>query len=221
MAYMQKLEGAKARGDDIGISSKTAIEICSFLRGMELEKALATLARVQKKNQAVPFKRFTDGVGHRPGKMGAGRYPVKAAGEFIKLFNNAKANASDKGMTGTLIIAHLSANRASRPFRNRSKYRGEFKRTHVEVILTERKSDKKPVAKVKPVQEKPKTDVKPKAAPVPKVEKKIDTKPVETAPKPAPKVEEKKEAPKAVEKKVEEKPVPKVEQKSESQEAKE
>lgn len=194
---------ARSRGLDLAVSTKVAIEVCNFLRGKELEKALAILNRVVDKEQAIPFKRFTDGVGHKPGKIGAGRYPVKAAKEFIKLLNNAKANATTKGMTGTLVVSHIAANKASRPVRNRTKYRGEFKRTHVEIIITERKEKPKaqkqkaapaakPAAKPAP-KEAPKAEEKPKAEP-----KKEEPKPeVKEAPKAAPeeKPEPKKEAP--------------------------
>jgi large subunit ribosomal protein L22 len=136
--YMTELPlSARAIGRNLSVSSKQCIEICSHIRGRKLETAIAILERVRKKEEAVPFRRFTNGVGHRPGKMAAGRYPMKAAGEFLELLRGVKANASAKGLGGELIIAHLAANRAARPVRNRSKHRGSFKRTHVEVIVTE------------------------------------------------------------------------------------
>lgn len=159
--YMQQFEkAAKARGDDLPISTKVAIEICSYLRGRELEQAMRTLERVMRKEQAIPYRRFTDGVGHKPGRgMASGRYPIKAAGEFLKILRNAQANATNQGMTGTLVIQHIAANRASRPMRNRAKFRGEFKKTHVEVIIIETEpaaskpaapAAKKPVKKTAP-----------------------------------------------------------------------
>lgn len=143
-AYMQPFpkQTAKAMGRDLPISPKVAIEVCNFLRGKEVEAAIKTLERVQKKIQAVPYKRFANAAGHKPG-MAAGRYPIKAAGEFLKLLANAKANAESQGMTGTLKITHLAANRASEPFRQRAKFRVTFKRAHVELFLTEDKTEPK------------------------------------------------------------------------------
>jgi large subunit ribosomal protein L22 len=129
-------KAAKAMGKDLPISPKVAIEICNFIRHQEVDKAIAILGRVQEKKQAIPYKRFPNAAGHKPG-MAAGRYPIKASGEFLKLLNNAKANAANQGLTGTLIITHIAAQRANEPFRNRAKERITFKRAHLEVVLTE------------------------------------------------------------------------------------
>lgn len=138
-ATLNRQASAKAMGRDLPISPKVSIEICNFIRGKKVEKALSILHRVEDKVQAIPYRRFPSAAGHKPG-MAAGRYPVKAAGEFIKLLENAKVNASNQGLTGTLKITHIAANRANEPFRSRAKERVTFKRTHVEVILTEDKT---------------------------------------------------------------------------------
>gem|GEM_PF-1848819 len=131
---------AKAIGHDLQISPKVSIELSNFLRGREVEKAIAILNRVILKTQAVPYKRYTNGPGHKPG-MASGRYPVKASGEFLKLLNNAKANAANQGLTGTLVITHIAANKAAEPFRQRAKERNSFKRCHVEIILTQQTAE--------------------------------------------------------------------------------
>jgi large subunit ribosomal protein L22 len=170
---------AKAMGKDLPISPKVAIEICNYLRGKEIDAAIATLERVKEKKQAIPYKRFPNGAGHKPGKgMAAGRYPVKASGEFLKLLHNAKANAANLGLTGTLVVSHIAAQRANEPFRAYAKERITFKRTHVEVILTEATASEKKAHKPK--------------AEAPKAEK-----PATTAPKPT------KSAPKKAENKTE------------------
>lgn len=133
---------AKAIGKDLPISPKVSIEISNFLRHKELDAAITILKRVQEKRQAVPYKRFANAAGHKPG-MAAGRYPIKAATEFLKLLENCKANASNQGLTGTLKITHIAAQRANEPYRNRAKERITFKRAHVEVIVTEDKTEKK------------------------------------------------------------------------------
>nr|AJS11953.1 50S ribosomal protein L22P [uncultured archaeon] len=149
---------AKAMGKDLPISPKVSIEICNYLRGKEIDAAIATLERVKEKRQAIPYKRFANGAGHKPGKgMAAGRYPVKASGEFLKILRNAKANAANAGLSGTLIITHIAAQRANEPFRAYAKERITFKRAHLEVVLTEgvskeaakvaRNAAKKPAAK--------------------------------------------------------------------------
>lgn len=141
-ATLNRQTSAKAMGKDLPISPKVAFEICNFIRHREVENAIAILKRVTEKKQAIPYKRFPNAAGHKPG-MAAGRYPIKAAGEFLKLLENAKANASNQGLSGTLKITHIAAQRANEPFRNRAKERITFKRAHLEVILVEDKTEKK------------------------------------------------------------------------------
>ena len=141
-ANLQRSTCAKAIGRDLQVSPKASIELANFLRGKELERAIRILNRVIEKKEAIPYKRFTNGPGHKPG-MAAGRYPVKAAGEFLELFANVKANASNQGLTGTLMITHLAVNRASESFRARAKERHTFKRCHVEVIVTQATAEDK------------------------------------------------------------------------------
>ena len=81
------------------ISHKHAREIAVQIKGMSIEKARDYLQRVIHKKSAVPFRRYKEQVGHRsdPGVM-SGRYPEKAATEFIKLLDNLESNAEYKGM---------------------------------------------------------------------------------------------------------------------------
>jgi large subunit ribosomal protein L22 len=177
-AYMIERQQASARamGKDLSVSSKQCIEICGFLRGKALEKGIATLERVQKKREAIPFRRFTNGLGHKPGEMAAGRYPIKASTEILKLLRNAKANASAQGLTGELVISHIAANRAAMPLRNRSKHRGQFKRTHVEVVVIEASAGKAGAGKRKAKQ-------KPEAQHAPDKAEKKAAQPRKQAPK--------------------------------------
>lgn len=81
------------------ISPKHAREIAKMIKGLPIEKARDYLQEVVSLRRAVPFRRYKNEVGHRsdPGVM-SGRYPQKAAKEFIKLLDNLEANAEYKGM---------------------------------------------------------------------------------------------------------------------------
>jgi large subunit ribosomal protein L22 len=81
------------------ISHKHAREIAKAIKGMSIDKARDYLQEVISLKRAVPFKRYNNEVGHRsdPGVM-SGRYPEKAANEFIRLLDNLEANAEYKGM---------------------------------------------------------------------------------------------------------------------------
>ena len=181
---------AKAYGKSLGISTKTSIEIANHLRGRTTTKAKWILEQVLQKKQAIPFKRFTDGVGHRPGGIGAGRYPQKASEEFLKLVKQAEANAQAKGLSENLIIVHLSANKASSQFRQGRQRRRKFKRCHLEIVVQEMDAPKKKAEK--------KTEEKPaKKEPEKKVEQPVDKKPSVKETKPAVKEnKEEKETPK-------------------------
>lgn len=81
------------------MSHKHAREIAVTLKGMSIERARDYLQRVTNLESAVPMRRYNKQVGHKsdPGVM-AGRYPQKAAKEFIKLLDNLESNAEYKGM---------------------------------------------------------------------------------------------------------------------------
>jgi large subunit ribosomal protein L22 len=81
------------------ISHKHAREIAHHIKGFEIEQARDYLQAVINKERAVPFKRYKTQVGHKSDpQVMSGRYPQKAAKEFIKLLDNLESNAEYKGM---------------------------------------------------------------------------------------------------------------------------
>lgn len=81
------------------ISHKHAREIALAINGKSIDKARSYLQSVVNLERAVPFKRYNNEVGHKSdtGVM-AGRYPTKAAMEFLKLLDNIESNAEYRGM---------------------------------------------------------------------------------------------------------------------------
>jgi len=73
------------------ISHKHAREVAKMIKGMSIEKARDALQEVIAVKRAVPFRRYNNEVGHRSdtGVM-SGRYPRKAAQEFIRLLDTWK-----------------------------------------------------------------------------------------------------------------------------------
>ncbi|MBI4150418.1 50S ribosomal protein L22 [Candidatus Woesearchaeota archaeon] len=134
---------ARAVGRDLGISPKHSIELCRFLKNKNVQKAKTILNDVIAKKQAVPSKIFTGGASHRKGKMAGGRYPVTAASALLSIIENAEANAQQKGLnTANLVVMHLCAQRASRPF-HAGRFRGrKMKRSHIEVVVAEQQQKK-------------------------------------------------------------------------------
>ena len=209
---------AAAVGMSLPISTKQAIEICNFIRGKMLERAKVLLDGVINEKVPVPFKRFTDGVGHKKGKVAGGRYPKKACIMILALLNSAQANAQFKGLSGTdLLLRHISAQKAAQAW-HYGRRRRKAKRTTVEVVLTEveapemekkaaKKKPKKEGAAEKGAKEEPKVEEKKESSSKRTVEKPVKEK---TEAKP----EEKKEAVKEAKEKIVEKGAPKKEEKT-------
>jgi large subunit ribosomal protein L22 len=138
---------ARANGRDLPISTKKAVEICNALRGKSVEKAKQYLERVTELKQAVPMKRFNRDTGHKAG-MAAGRYPIKTAEDILMVIKSAESNAQNKGLsTKDMIILHLCAHTASKPWHYGRKKRQKMKRTNLEVVLVEHKAEHKEVSK--------------------------------------------------------------------------
>lgn len=143
--YSAKLgeNSAKAVGVALPISTKQSIEICSFIRGKKLQDAKKMLEKVSKEEIAVPFKRFTNGLGHKAG-MASGRYPRNASQQILTLLKSAESNAQFKGLsTADLFIKHIIAQKGPNTWRYGRQKRRHAKKTHIELIVEEIKNKEK------------------------------------------------------------------------------
>lgn len=140
-----KAKHVRASIREVDISHKHAREICKSINNMRLVRAREYLERVIEKKEVIPFKRYKLQVGHRSELQGfpTGRYPTKAAREFLRLFDNLESNAEYKGMdVDRLKIIHASAYPGVkiRNFIERAFGRGSARYnilTHVEIVATE------------------------------------------------------------------------------------
>ncbi len=124
---------ARALGRSLPISTKHAIEISNYLRGKKLSKAKTLLELAIEGKKAIPFRRFTEGAGHKKG-IGPGKYVVKASKHILKLLKEVELNAMNKGIEEPVIV-HISAKKASRPLHYGRYFGRVMKRTHVEVVV--------------------------------------------------------------------------------------
>lgn len=109
---------SKAMGIEFHISRKHAHEISSAIKGMKVDVARKFLEDVSLLKRAVPYKRYTENVPHRKG-MCTGRYPQKAAKNFLKVLANAESNAKYKGLDSEKMrIIHV-ATKKGHTFRGR------------------------------------------------------------------------------------------------------
>ncbi|MCD6589813.1 50S ribosomal protein L22 [Candidatus Woesearchaeota archaeon] len=125
---------ARALGRSLSISTKHAIEIANYIRGKKLSAAQKLLELAIEKKKPIPFRRFTEGAGHKKG-VGPGKFVVKASREILKLLREVEANATAKGIMDPVII-HISAKKASIPLHYGRRPGRKMKRTHVEVVVT-------------------------------------------------------------------------------------
>ncbi|MAG52923.1 MAG: 50S ribosomal protein L22 [Nanoarchaeota archaeon] len=153
---------ATVYGRALPISTKQSVEICNFLRGKTTEESKKLLSSVIEGRVAVPFKRFNKDMGHRKGKIASGRFPKKASEHVLNLVNSAEANAKNVGLTTPLVIEEMIANKGSRNWHYGRIRRIKTKRTHIKIVVKERKkvSVKKEVVTKKKVEKK--TEVKKK-----------------------------------------------------------
>ncbi len=126
------------------ISHKHAREITVAIKGMSIDSARDYLQSVINLERAVPFQRYKNEVGHKSdtGVM-AGRYPKKAATEFVKLLDNLESNAEYRGMDLDrlkIINATVHKGRKIERFIPRAQGRATPKiniLTHVELVAQE------------------------------------------------------------------------------------
>ncbi|MBI3640238.1 MAG: 50S ribosomal protein L22 [Thaumarchaeota archaeon] len=126
------------------ISHKHAREIAVKIKGMSIDTARDYLQDVIRLKRAVPFRRYNNEVGHKSdtGVM-AGRYPQKAATEFVKLIDNLESNAEYRGMDLDrlkIINATVHKGRKLQRFTPRAMGRASPKvdiLTHVELVAQE------------------------------------------------------------------------------------
>jgi large subunit ribosomal protein L22 len=96
-----KARHVRAAVREKSISHKHSREIAVAIKGMSIEKAREFLENVVAKKIAVPYRRYHNEVAHRTNirdGFSAGRYPQKAANEFLRLLDNLESNAEYKGM---------------------------------------------------------------------------------------------------------------------------
>ena len=136
---------AKAAGRHMRCSPKHSREICNYIRGMMLDKAMELLEQVIEEKTWIPYRRHKKKRGHHPGmkKWPSGGHPVKASENILAVLRNAEANADNKGLDiDRLRIIHAAAHRGrtykrfiERAFGRSSPYFENS--THVEIVLEE------------------------------------------------------------------------------------
>ena len=115
-------KAVKANATNLRVHYKQCREVGHHLKGKKVVDALKYLERVTEFKSAVPFKRYTGGIGRhaqaKEFKVSGDKvaWPIKAAKAYIGLLNNLVANAEsgDKGLdVDKLVIRHMQVNKAA------------------------------------------------------------------------------------------------------------
>ena len=134
---------ARAVGVALPISYKHSFEVCNYIRNRTLQRAKKMLQDVIEMKKAVPYRKFDFDLAHKK-ETGPGRYPVKTVSEILSILESAEANAQFKGLnTSNLKIIHISSHNAGKSWRYGRHSRRKAKKTHVEIVLQESKSQAK------------------------------------------------------------------------------
>ena len=140
-----KKDYALVNGKDLHISTKEAADVCSMIRRRNIDSAIKMIEEV------IAFKRVVHmnkrEVPHQHGKgVMAGRYPINAAKEFLRLLKLLKANALHNELEFEKYVIFCKADKASQPYKRGG---ARFKRSHVMLRLIKKKEEKKAETKQK------------------------------------------------------------------------
>lgn len=103
---------ARARGSDLRVHFKNTRETAFAIKGKTLAKAKQFLQAVENRERAVPFHRFTGGVGrcaqakNEGSTTGQGRWPLKSVEFILGLLKNAESNAEVNAASGLDSFSH-------------------------------------------------------------------------------------------------------------------
>jgi large subunit ribosomal protein L22 len=132
-----KKEEVKVHSKSLPVSTKVAVAICRFIKNKKVDDAIKKIEQVTLLKQAIPMK---GEIPHRHGKIMSGRFPQRAAKEFLPILKSLKSNALE-GEIEEPIICLAVANKASRPYAKKG--RARKKRTHVLLVAKNKEKIKK------------------------------------------------------------------------------
>ncbi|KAI8829991.1 ribosomal protein L22/L17 [Chytriomyces cf. hyalinus JEL632] len=140
-------KSVKSRGSYLRVHFKNTREAAQAIKGLNLKKAVDYLEAVKDHKRAIPFRRFSGGVGRTAQAkvfgVTQGRWPIKSAEFLLGLLKNAESNAEVKGLEiENLVVRHIQVNQA--PPQRRRTYRAHGRINpymshpcHIELTLVE------------------------------------------------------------------------------------
>ena len=129
----KEIKTAVVNGRNLPVGLKHAIALSEFIKYKDIDVAIKELEQVARMKLAIPMKGEIPHRRNMSQASGSGRYPVKGAGEFIRLLKSLKSNAIAKEIEIEKYRLHAIPNNAPRPYKRFGQ--GRMKRCHVEIKL--------------------------------------------------------------------------------------
>jgi ribosomal protein L22 len=128
-----KKESVSVNVENVHGSTKVSAAICKFIKHKTIAVAISDLEQVVLLKKAVPMK---GEIPHRKGKIMSGRFPARAAKEFIILLKSLQGNANNHDVENPLISEAI-ANKGTTTYAKGGRARA--KRTHVKIVAISKK----------------------------------------------------------------------------------
>lgn len=133
----QSSHTARALGSSLPMSLRYSINICDSVRGRPVAFARQRLEDAISMRRPIKFTTSLNGLGHKPGSMGPGRYAVRCCSNILSVINSAVSNAEQKGLNvKRLVIKSMVPSKGPTIMRN-GRHGGQAKKTHLLVVVGE------------------------------------------------------------------------------------
>mmetsp|Transcript_58377 Transcript_58377/g.114817 ORF Transcript_58377/g.114817 Transcript_58377/m.114817 type:complete len:190 (+) Transcript_58377:91-660(+) len=144
------VKAAKAKGTHLRVHFKHCREIGQAIKGRTISKARTYLENVLAFKEAIPFTKYTGGIGRHavakqyktPGDKV--QWPQKATKTFLDLLRNIESNAEAKGLEmDKVMITSVNCNQAPKMRRRTYRAHGRVNAyqsspAHIEIIVEEK-----------------------------------------------------------------------------------
>ena len=155
--YSKKIDNeskvAKASGSHIRVHFKHCREIANAIKGKSVVQAKTYLENVLQYKDAIPFTKYTGGIGRHsaakkyktPGDKVA--WPQKATKTFLDLLTNIASNSQAKGLdVSKVLLTHANCNQAPKMRRRTYRAHGRINAymscpAHIQIIGEEKNEE--------------------------------------------------------------------------------
>ena len=131
-----KKNDAKVMGWNLSISYKEGADICSMIRGRNIDTAIKMVEEVIAMKRPVMMNKREASHQHGKGIM-AGGFPINACKDFLRMLKQLKANAIYNELELEKVSIFCKADKAACPYRRGGR---RFKRSNVLLILQKNKN---------------------------------------------------------------------------------